>query len=173
MTVRAQTFDGPNLQSPRSQLPALHERRDQIIPLFSQFSNAADLDLGSGHQALGAALTQVLLSHSWPGNIRELKSAAKRFVLGFPLLGAGPGEAPESECRGSDSVIHSPHIGNRLSPPCHASALSDGKWRPLMCISNTPLPVIGSPLLGGDRPLRPIPEDNLPTAAQVLRQKFL
>jgi DNA-binding NtrC family response regulator len=100
MTVRAQTFDGPNLQSPRSQLPALHERRDQIIPLFSQFSNAADLDLGSGHQALGAALTQVLLSHSWPGNIRELKSAAKRFVLGFPLLGAGPGEAPESECRG-------------------------------------------------------------------------
>ncbi|RMP03464.1 hypothetical protein ALQ30_200522 [Pseudomonas syringae pv. persicae] len=36
---------------------------------------------------------QLLLSHDWPGNIRELKSAAKRFVLGFPLLGADPVEA--------------------------------------------------------------------------------
>lgn len=79
------------------QLPALRERRDQIIPLFSQFSNTAAKDLGRGHKALGGALTQVLLSHSWPGNIRELKSAAKRFVLGFPLLGAGPGEDLEGQ----------------------------------------------------------------------------
>lgn len=29
---------------------------------------------------------ECLLSYSWPGNIRELKAAAERFVLGLPPL---------------------------------------------------------------------------------------
>ena len=41
-------------------------------------------------------LRHVLLNHDWPGNIRELKSAAKRHVMGFPLLGAEAGEEGES-----------------------------------------------------------------------------
>ncbi|MGY2183703.1 sigma 54-interacting transcriptional regulator [Pseudomonas agarici] len=79
------------------QLPALRERREQIIPLFSKFVSAANRDLGRGHKPLSASLAQMLLSHSWPGNIRELKSAAKRFVLGFPLLGGDGSDDVEGQ----------------------------------------------------------------------------
>jgi len=72
------------------QLPALRENRARIVPLFSRFVAASAQELGRGTHGISPILRQVLLSHDWPGNIRELKSAAKRFVLGFPLLGAEP-----------------------------------------------------------------------------------
>lgn len=73
------------------QMPALRKRREQILPLFDQFTQEVAADFGCPVPELDNRLVQLLLSHSWPGNIRELKSAAKRFVLGFPLLG---GDAP-------------------------------------------------------------------------------
>lgn len=79
------------------QLPALRERREEIIPLFSAFVAAAVQDLGRSQQTLPPALTQLLLTHSWPGNIRELKSAAKRFALGFSSLGIEVGEGLENQ----------------------------------------------------------------------------
>jgi transcriptional regulator with PAS, ATPase and Fis domain len=69
-------------------LPALRTQREQILPLFDQFTQATAAELGRPVPPLDNHLTQVLLSHAWPGNIREVKSAAKRFVLGFGLLGA-------------------------------------------------------------------------------------
>ncbi|GGM31284.1 sigma-54-dependent Fis family transcriptional regulator [Pseudomonas asuensis] len=73
-------------------LPALRKQREQILPLFDQFTQATAAELNRPVPALGNHYVQLLLSHSWPGNIRELKSAAKRFVLGFPLLGAEGGD---------------------------------------------------------------------------------
>jgi transcriptional regulator with PAS, ATPase and Fis domain len=72
------------------QMPALRERREQILPLFDQFTQSIARDFARAVPTLDNHLVQVLLSHAWPGNIREVKSAAKRFVLGFPLLGADP-----------------------------------------------------------------------------------
>ncbi|WP_447650327.1 sigma 54-interacting transcriptional regulator [Pseudomonas abietaniphila] len=72
------------------QMPALRKRREQILPLFDQFTHSIAREFGRPVPVLDNGLVQVLLSHAWPGNIRELKSAAKRFVLGFPLLGADP-----------------------------------------------------------------------------------
>ena len=71
------------------QLPALRDRREDIVPLFSQFVAAAAQDLGCAPRAISPELMQALLGHPWPGNIRELKSAAKRFVLGLPSLTLG------------------------------------------------------------------------------------
>lgn len=69
-------------------LPALRKRREQILPLFDQFTQSAAADFGRPVPVLDSARVQLLLSHDWSGNIRELKSAAKRFVLGLPLLDA-------------------------------------------------------------------------------------
>lgn len=69
-------------------LPALRQQREKILPLFDQFVTTMKNELNKPAPILGNHYVQLLLSHSWPGNIRELKSAAKRFVLGFPLLGA-------------------------------------------------------------------------------------
>jgi transcriptional regulator with PAS, ATPase and Fis domain len=74
-------------------LPTLRSQRERILPLFEQFTK--DLAAEMNRPVAGVLdnhLTQLLLSHGWPGNIRELKSAAKRFVLGLPLLGGGLGE---------------------------------------------------------------------------------
>lgn len=68
------------------QMPALRERREQIVSLFKEFVARKALLLGRPAPALTSGLIQKLLAHSWPGNIRELKSCAKRFVLGLAPL---------------------------------------------------------------------------------------
>jgi transcriptional regulator with PAS, ATPase and Fis domain len=69
------------------QLPALRKCREQILPLFDQFTHAVAVDFERPVPVLDSYLVQVLLSHDWSGNFRELKAAAKRFVFGFPILG--------------------------------------------------------------------------------------
>ncbi len=73
-------------------LPALRKRRERILPLFDQFTQCIGADLNRPIPTLDSGRMQLLLSHDWPGNIRELKSAAKRFALGFPLLDAAAAE---------------------------------------------------------------------------------
>ena len=68
-------------------LPALRHRRELILPLFEQFVRDAAGEIQRAVPVLDGTRVQLLLCHDWPGNIRELKSAAKRFVLGLPLLG--------------------------------------------------------------------------------------
>ncbi|CAM3058113.1 AAA family ATPase [Pseudomonas floridensis] len=78
-------------------LPALRARREQILPLFDQFTQTIAAEFGRSVPVLDSGRVQILLSHNWSGNIRELKSAAKRFVLGFPLLGAEPVESRDPD----------------------------------------------------------------------------
>jgi transcriptional regulator with PAS, ATPase and Fis domain len=81
-------------------LPALRTQRERILPLFDKFIQALAIELNRPVAfALDSHLTQLLLSHAWPGNIRELKSATKRFVLGFPLLGNEMVERPREQHR--------------------------------------------------------------------------
>ena len=68
------------------QMPPLRERREQIIPLFQRFLAKQASLLGRPAPALTPATVQQLLAHAWPGNIRELKSSAKRLMLGYPAL---------------------------------------------------------------------------------------
>ncbi len=69
-------------------LPALRARIEYIIPLFRRFSQEASIRLNRALPAMSPSLAESLLLHSWPGNIRELRGAAERFVLGIPPLGA-------------------------------------------------------------------------------------
>ncbi|OUM06949.1 AAA family ATPase [Pseudomonas syringae] len=69
-------------------LPPLREQPERIVPLFERFATAAAQELEVAVPDVCPLLQQVLMGHDWPGNIRELKAAAKRHVLGFPLLGA-------------------------------------------------------------------------------------
>ncbi|QKJ86323.1 Two-component response regulator [Paramixta manurensis] len=70
-------------------LPALRTRIEYIIPLFRRFSQEAAIRLNRALPAMSASLSESLLMHNWPGNIRELRGAAERFVLGIPPLGNG------------------------------------------------------------------------------------
>jgi transcriptional regulator with PAS, ATPase and Fis domain len=77
-------------------LAPLRSQRARIIPLFTRFAQIMAQESGLPLPETTGVLRHVLLNHDWPGNIRELKSAAKRHVMGFPLLGAEAGEEGES-----------------------------------------------------------------------------
>lgn len=67
-------------------LPALRNRRERITPMFlSMVRQEADyFRCPAPHPS--SALLQELMCHPWQGNVRELRSSAKRFVLGLPPL---------------------------------------------------------------------------------------
>ena len=61
-------------------LPALNDRRDDVLPLAEHF-------LQGSAARLSDAAREALAAHSWPGNVRELKNAMARAAL---LAGEGP-----------------------------------------------------------------------------------
>lgn len=66
--------------------PTVRSRPELILPMFRRFTQEAALRLNQPLPPGSPALDETLLLHSWPGNIREMKAAAERFVLGLPPL---------------------------------------------------------------------------------------
>jgi two-component system, NtrC family, C4-dicarboxylate transport response regulator DctD len=64
-------------------LPPLAERREDIVPLFESFVLDAAVRYGRAAPVLSPVFAHALMQRSWPGNLRELRNAADRFVLGI------------------------------------------------------------------------------------------
>ncbi len=76
-------------------VPPLRERRDDVPVLFEHFVLAAARRYQQPVPELTPSQRAELLGHAWPGNLRELRNVADRFVLGLlgdRLLG------PEAQC---------------------------------------------------------------------------
>jgi DNA-binding NtrC family response regulator len=58
-------------------LPPLRERREDILPLATQFIK----EFAQGHARFSAAVSHCLESYTWPGNVRELRNAMERAAL--------------------------------------------------------------------------------------------
>lgn len=65
-------------------LPSLAARRDDIVPLFEHFVLDAAVRYQRAAPILSDRRRAELIQRDWPGNIRELRNAADRFVLGIP-----------------------------------------------------------------------------------------
>ena len=61
-------------------IPPLRERRDEVLPLAEQFVASAAGPLGRSFK-LAEDARQWIATHTWPGNIRELRNACERAVL--------------------------------------------------------------------------------------------
>jgi two-component system, NtrC family, response regulator AtoC len=61
-------------------LPALRERRQDIPALLDHFLVKHSNQLGKPAPVVSSADLETLLSHAWPGNIRELENTAKKIV---------------------------------------------------------------------------------------------
>jgi DNA-binding NtrC family response regulator len=72
------------------QLPALRERRDDVLPLARHFLARHAVESGR-RLALSPDAEEVLRAHAWPGNVRELENAIERAVV----LARGPEITPE------------------------------------------------------------------------------
>jgi len=78
-------------------IPPLRQRTEDILPLFQHFAEVASQRYKVSEMSLDTATRALLLSHEWPGNIRELQNAAERWVLGLDLA-----INPASETNNSD-----------------------------------------------------------------------
>jgi DNA-binding NtrC family response regulator len=65
----------------RMSVPPLRERRDDIPLLVDHFVNSYCQQHNVPRPEISQAAMEALLSHRWPGNIRELKNAIERVVL--------------------------------------------------------------------------------------------
>jgi DNA-binding NtrC family response regulator len=62
-------------------VPALRDRREDILPLARHFLEQFNRSFGKGFRAIDPEAERILLSYPWPGNIRELRNLFERIVL--------------------------------------------------------------------------------------------
>jgi DNA-binding NtrC family response regulator len=62
-------------------VPALRERREDILFLAEQFMTRMARKHGVRVSGISSACQEVLMAHSWPGNVRELQNVIERAVI--------------------------------------------------------------------------------------------
>jgi transcriptional regulator with GAF, ATPase, and Fis domain len=62
-------------------LPALRERRDDILPMAEAFLEEIGPAVGRPAAGISRDAREALLSYSWPGNARELRNALERATI--------------------------------------------------------------------------------------------
>jgi DNA-binding NtrC family response regulator len=62
-------------------IPALRERKEDILPLAFRFAKRASLRRGQNFGGFTPDAERFLRSYPWPGNVRQLKNAMERLVL--------------------------------------------------------------------------------------------
>src|SRR6516165_4708856 len=81
-------------------LPPLRARREDIPLLFHSFVNQAAVRLNRVPPPVKDPAIRELLAHNWPGNVREQRNEAERYVLGLRTAsGAEIADGPMSLTR--------------------------------------------------------------------------
>ena len=83
-------------------LPPLRATPDWLLPVFSRMVQDAARRLGATAPLIEPNVADALHTHGWPGNMRELRAAAERFVIGL---------SPVTSLR---NVTHEPSYRRRL-----------------------------------------------------------
>lgn len=73
---RLELFHRPNVV--KISLPALRERREDILPLARHFIDQIHPRHRPRIETISEDAAQLLLDHSWPGNVRELRNVIER-----------------------------------------------------------------------------------------------
>jgi DNA-binding NtrC family response regulator len=68
------------------EMPPLRDRQEDILPIARRFCAELAQKYNKRFEGLDAEAERLLLSHAWPGNIREMRHAIERAVL----MGNGP-----------------------------------------------------------------------------------
>jgi PAS domain S-box-containing protein len=62
-------------------LPALRERREDILPLAEHFIQIYNVKFKRNVQGISHTAAAALMSHAWPGNVRELRNVVERAMV--------------------------------------------------------------------------------------------
>ncbi|MEM6782863.1 MAG: sigma 54-interacting transcriptional regulator [Bacteroidota bacterium] len=66
------------------QIPALRERREDILPLFDHFLHRFTQQYNAQTRRLSDEARELLVRYNWPGNVRELRNVAEQAVVLVP-----------------------------------------------------------------------------------------
>jgi NtrC-family two-component system response regulator AlgB len=100
-------------------LPALRERPEDVLLLAHHYLSIFSQKQRRHNLKFSAAVEQVMLTHTWPGNLRELRNAVERAVilaprdvldladLGFSGLASSTGDNPQAVHIGAPVSIES------------------------------------------------------------------
>src|SRR6266850_28479 len=77
-------------------VPALRERREDILPLAEWLLNVAALRNGRPGLALSPGAVTALANYRWPGNVRELRNAIERGTVLMRGETIAPDDLPDS-----------------------------------------------------------------------------
>ncbi|WP_456062040.1 sigma-54-dependent transcriptional regulator [Archangium lipolyticum] len=92
-------------------LPALRERREDILPLARRFVAFFARTAQRPPPELSPATEKMLLAYPWPGNVRELRNALERAIIVWPAEVLEPQAFPEriAAATGSGVALGGPH----------------------------------------------------------------
>lgn len=62
-------------------VPALRDRREDLLPLAREFIRRCCAEYGCGPCSLSPPALDLLAAYTWPGNVRELENAIERAVV--------------------------------------------------------------------------------------------
>ncbi|MFH0823086.1 MAG: sigma-54 dependent transcriptional regulator [Pseudomonadota bacterium] len=62
-------------------MPPLREREGDILHLANRFLEATNVELNKAVRGFSEASAELLLTNSWPGNVRQLRATVRRAVL--------------------------------------------------------------------------------------------
>ncbi|WP_447973225.1 sigma-54-dependent transcriptional regulator [Nitrospira sp. Kam-Ns4a] len=102
-------------------VPALRERREDIIPLAEQFLVRSALALRKPVRALSPTARDLLQAYDFPGNVRELSNLIERAVMFCSGSSVEPAHFPADLLAGAPPASVSPAAGS--DPPPGADPL--------------------------------------------------
>ena len=107
-------------------LPALRERKEDIVPLVEFFLAHYNRKFRKAVQGLTEETRRLLLNYDWPGNVRELKNALERAMILEEGNLLKPDDLPFSVASGRSgpTLIEGPGAGSAVDTP-----LAPGKRR--------------------------------------------
>jgi transcriptional regulator with GAF, ATPase, and Fis domain len=105
-------------------LPALRDRKEDLLPLATFFLQKISKKLGKKLSGLSEASLRQMQQYGWPGNIRELEHLLERAAimtttpvvsLVEPLGGQAPADGPQPAAAASGSTVTGPAVAG--TPP--------------------------------------------------------
>ena len=107
-------------------LPALRERKEDILPLVEFFLAHYNKKFRKAVQSLSEETRRLMLNYDWPGNVRELKNALERAMILEEGNQLRPDDLPFTVASGKSGAVPGE---NKLGAPVPEAQLAPGKRR--------------------------------------------